>query len=65
MKQSLLTSTQIFEKAGIEGIKKDKRCELSSKKISRAYFKALKLGHEIHENQLFLSTFHRRISSDI
>ena len=62
VKQQLLTSTQIFEKAEIESVKKDKRyiilSEMGSvKNISLAisshyskYFKTSKLVQERHEN---------------
>ena len=61
MKHQLLTNAQIFEKAGIEGVKKDKvwkiLCKLGSvkEKVSLAtssheskYFKASKLCQGIH-----------------
>ena len=60
VKEPLLTGTQIFEKSGIKGVKKDKRSRIlwelrsvKKKKISYTtssheskYFKAFKFGRE-------------------
>ncbi len=55
VKQLLLISAQIFEKAGIEGVKKDKRCKLLCElgSVKKSPGQVSKLGEEIHENELF------------